>query len=202
MSPETFKNRTVTICTAALLMACASLSFAQGEASRAGFTPIFHPELNVSRTSGPIKVDGFLSDRGWQGAAMVDHFHERNPGDNIAPPVQTKAFVTYDDTHLYLAAICYDDPKKLRISLGSRDNMGGDNIGFFFDTYGDAAWAYTINVNAYGVQADALWSNGYGEDEMFDLIFESAGQVTDSGYQVELAIPFSSLRFPDTEEQV
>ncbi len=80
--------------------------------------------------------------------------------------------------------------------------MGGDNIGFFFDTYGDASWAYTINVNPFGVQADALWSDGFGEDGMFDLVFESAGQVTDSGYQVELAIPFTSLRFPNVDEQV
>lgn len=202
MSPNTSMNRAILIGTAALLIAGASLTFAQGEAAQDGFTPVFHPELNVSRTRGSIKIDGFLTDPGWQGVAVADHFHERNPGDNIAPPVQTKVFMAYDDTHLYLAAICYDDPEKLRISLGSRDRMGGDNIGFFFDTYGDAAWAYTINVNAYGVQADALWSNGYGEDGMFDLVFESAGQVTDSGYQVELAIPFSSLRFPDKEEQV
>jgi len=37
---------------------------------------------------------------------------------------------------------------------------------------------------------------------MFDLIFESAGRITDAGYQVELAIPFSSLRFPNIEEQI
>ena len=166
------------------------------------WVPRFQPTLQVSRVSGEIKIDGFLNDPGWQGAAVADHFHERDPGYNIAPPVKTKAFMTYDDTHLYLSAICYDDPENLRISLGHRDRMGGDNIGFFFDTYGDAAWAYTINVNAYGVQADGLWSNGYGEDGMFDLVFESAGQVTDSGYQVELAIPFASLRFPDTDEQV
>ena len=180
------------------LSAIPALSFSQDSTD---FTPIFHPVLNVTRAAGPIKIDGQLNDPGWKGAAVADHFHERSPGDNIKPPVETKAFVTYDDNYLYLSAVCHEDPKNLRIALDQRDQMGGDNIGFFFDTYGDAAWAYTINVNAYGVQADALWSNGYGEDGMFDLVFESAGAVTDSGYQVELAIPFASLRFPNKEEQ-
>ncbi len=165
------------------------------------FTPIFHPELKVSRAAGEIKVDGFLNDAGWQGAAVADHFHETQPGDNIKPMVETRAFITYDDNYFYLSAICYDNPSEIRTTLRQRDHMGGDNIGFFFDTYGDAAWAFIINVNPFGVPYDALWSDGYGEDGMFDLVFESAGQITDSGYQVEMAIPFSSLRFPNKEEQ-
>ena len=179
-----------------ILLLVVSSAVAQTE-----FTPIFHPNLKVTRTTGKIEIDGILNDAGWQGAAVADHFHERDPGDNIKPAVETKVFVTYNENYLYLSAICYDNPSEIRATLSQRDRMGGDNIGFFFDTYGDAVWAYTINVNPFGVQADALWSDGFGEDGMFDLVFESAGQITDSGYQVELAIPFSSLRFPNKEEQ-
>jgi hypothetical protein len=165
------------------------------------FTPIFHPELSVTCTNGEIKIDGYLNDPGWQGAAVASHFHETNPGDNIKPLAETKVFATYNEDYLYLSAICYDNPSEIRASMSERDRIYGDNIGFFFDTYGHAAWAYIINVNPFGIQYDALWSDGYGEDSMFDLVFESAGEITDSGYQVELAIPFSSLRFPNTEEQ-
>ncbi|MFC1476272.1 DUF5916 domain-containing protein, partial [Candidatus Zixiibacteriota bacterium] len=76
-----------------------------------------------------------------------------------------------------------------------------DNIGFFFDTYGDASRAYIININPHGIPYDALWSPNYGEDPNFDLVFKSAGAVTDSGYQVEVAIPFASLRFPNKPVQ-
>lgn len=165
------------------------------------FTPVFHPEMKVTKSAGEIKIDAFLEDTGWEGAAIADHFHEVEPGDNFRPPVETTVFVTYSEDYLYLSAICYDNPSEIRATLSPRDRMGGDNIGFFIDTYGDATWAYTINVNPFGVQADGLWSDGFGEDSMFDLVFESAGRITDSGYQVELAIPFSSLRFPNTEEQ-
>lgn len=179
-----------------ILLLAVNPAFAQDS-----FAPSFLPDLNVMRTFGAIKIDGFLDDPGWHGAAVADHFQETQPGDNIRPLVDTKVFVTYDDQYLYLSALCFDDPSDIRATLCARDRMGGDNIGFFLDTYGDATWAYTINVNPFGIQADALWSDGYGEDNTFDLVFESAGRITDAGYQVELAIPFSSLRFPNTEEQ-
>ena len=34
------------------------------------------------------------------------------------------------------------------------------------------------------------------EDDSWDAIWDSAGHITDQGYEVEFAIPFSSLRFP------
>ncbi|MFH1372375.1 MAG: DUF5916 domain-containing protein [bacterium] len=166
------------------------------------FTPVYKPTLHIQRALGEIKIDGRLHDPGWQGTAVADNFVENDPGDQIKPPVETRAYMTYDNDHLYVAIVCYDNPEDVRASLCERDRLyGDDNVGFFFDTYGDASWAYTLNVNPYGIQADALWSSGFGEDVKYDLIWESAGQITDSGYQVELAIPFSSLHFPNKEKQ-
>jgi hypothetical protein len=56
-------------------------------------------------------------------------------------------------------------------------------------------------VNPYGVQKDYLWSNVGGGDRGFDLVWESAARLTDFGYQVEMAVPFSSLRFPNKDIQ-
>jgi hypothetical protein len=167
------------------------------------FTPVYKPTLHVQRAAGDISIDGWLNDPGWQGAGMVDHFVENEPGNQVRPPVETKALVTYDEDKLYVAIIAYDNPADIRASMCARDMIySDDNVGFFLDTYGDAAWAYTLNVNPYGVQGDALWTSGFGEDSQFDLVWESAGRITDSGYQVELAIPFASLRFSTQEEQV
>lgn len=168
-----------------------------------GFKPVHNPTLNISRGKGEIKIDGQLNDLGWQQAATINQFVENSPGDQIEPPVKTKAFLAYDNDNLYVAIICYDNPKDIRASWCERDGIyNDDNVGFFFDTYGDAAWGYTLNVNPHGIQADALYSAETGEDATYDLIWESAGQITDSGYQVEMAIPFSSLRFPKKDVQV
>ncbi|MCK5126626.1 MAG: carbohydrate binding family 9 domain-containing protein [candidate division Zixibacteria bacterium] len=167
-----------------------------------GYPPVFKPEVNISQAAGEIKIDGNLDDAGWNNAAICDHFVENKPGDQIKPPVETKGYIAYDDNYLYVAIVCYDNPEDIRASFCERDRIyNDDNVGFFFDTYGDGSWAYTLNVNPYGIQADGLWTNGFGEDSKYDLIWKSAGQITDSGYQVEIAIPFSSLRFPNKEKQ-
>jgi hypothetical protein len=111
--------------------------------------------------------------------------------------------MTYDDGHLYVAFMCYDEPGLVRASLAERERIhGDDNIALCFDTYGQASWAYVLNVNPYGIQSDQMWTPSQGEDGGFDIVWQSAATITDSGYQVEMAIPFSSLRFPNTDEQV
>jgi hypothetical protein len=163
---------------------------------------VYNPTLEVSRTTESIKIDGELDDIGWQNVARVGNFAEHSPGDQTKPPVETEALITYDNKYLYVAMICYDDPNLVRASFCERERVGSDdNICLLIDTYGDASWAYELNVNPYGIQADAIWSNSGGEDGGYDLIWESAGKITDYGYQIEMAIPFSSLRFPNKEEQ-
>jgi hypothetical protein len=181
---------------AACVITCAPL-FAEEN-----FEPTFLPELYVPRLNSSIEIDGDLNDTGWKGAARVSKFHEHFPGDQTKPPVETEAMITYDNKHIYVAFVCYDDPHSIRATLCQRDQAHQDDLVFFLlDTYGDGSWAYEIYSNPYGVQGDFLFSTYGGEDDSYDLIYETAAEITDSGYQVEMAIPFSSLRFPDREEQ-
>ncbi len=166
------------------------------------WTPVSQPELHIQRAAGEIKIDGLLNDPGWRNAGLAEHFVEHEPGDQTKPPVETKALITYDESNLYVAMICYDDPEKIRATYCVRDRIyQDDNIVLLIDTYDNAVWAYELAVNPYGIQGDLLYSQNGGEDEGFDLVYESAGTITDSGYQIEMAVPFSSLRFPDVPNQ-
>jgi len=166
------------------------------------FEPVFTPELDVSRAKEAVKVDGHLNDRAWRNASKAVNFVERSPGDKTKPAVETEAYITYDDDHLYVAFFCYDNPADIRATMCQRDQFSGDDaVAVMIDTYGDASWAYEFLVNPYGVQKDRLWSSIAGEDAGFDLIWHSAAQITDSGYQVEIAVPFSSMRFPNKDVQ-
>ncbi len=185
-----------------LVVAAVSSSATAADAPADSFVPHIHPTLQVHRAASAIKIDGDLSDAGWQGLQPATDFTEHSPGDEVRPPVRTEAFVTYDDDHLYLSAVCYAPQGTVRASHCERERIfSDDNIGFFFDTYGDASRAYIINLNPYGIPYDALWTPEHGEDQNFDLMFASSGIVTDSGYQVEMAIPLSGLRFPDKAVQ-
>jgi hypothetical protein len=166
------------------------------------FQPVYNPTLEINRANDMIQIDGDLSDPGWIDASRADNFVERSPGDMTEPEVETEAFITYDEKNLYVAFKCYDDPSTIRATMCQRDQFYGDDaVSLLVDTYGDAAWAYEFLVNAYGVQKDYLWSRVHGEDRGFDLIWQSAARITNFGYQVEMAIPFESMRFPNTETQ-
>ena len=95
------------------------------------------PSLSIRRASGPITVDGDLSDEGWRGAARVDTWYETNPGDNTPPKVKNVGYLTYDDKFFY-AGFEFQDPEpgKIRAPLGDRDALPGttDYGGVLLDT--------------------------------------------------------------------
>jgi len=182
-----------------------ALAFAVAATAAAadGWEATYHPEMEISRAAGGIDVDGHLDDPGWAGQSRARHFAEHNPGDQVQPPVATEAMMAYDDDHLYVAYICHDDPALVRASFCERDRIWSDDyVITAIDTYADQSWAYEIACNPLGIQGDLLWSANGGEDMGYDMIFHSAGRITDDGWQVELAIPWSSLRFPSQDEQV
>ncbi len=196
------QHSVITIMGCAGLVVTVLLTGAPAALATKTFEPVFNPKLKIDRTSEPIKIDGLLDDAGWRSAGRTESFVERYPGDMTEPEVRTEAYVTYNEDHLYVAFFCHDDPDAIRATMCQRDQFSSDDaVILLVDTYGDASWAYEFFVNPYGVQKDRLWTSIGGEDAGYDLIWESAAQITDSGYQVELAVPFSSMRFPNQDVQ-
>ncbi|SYZ74481.1 conserved exported hypothetical protein [Candidatus Zixiibacteriota bacterium] len=161
------------------------------------FQPVYGPSLTIPRFSGAINIDGDLSEAAWGTAGVAENFSETNPGDMIKPPVETRVLVGYDEANFYFAFIAFDNPRLVRASMRDRDDIWRDDyVGIILDTYSDAAWAYEIFINPLGIQGDLKWQQNGEEDMSFDLVFHSRGKITDSGFQVEVAVPFSSLRYP------
>ena len=157
--------------------------------------------FNISRASSIISINGIFDESAWSTAASTDNFLEFQPGDNVNPPVPTEVKVTYDKDNLYVAFKAYADPKDIRATLQKRDQAWRDDfVAILIDTYGDANSAVMIGSNPLGVQLDAL-NQGNDDDDSYDVIYESKGKITDEGYQVEMAIPFSSLSFPKKKIQ-
>jgi len=161
----------------------------------------------VPRIDLPITVDGLLDDEAWAGALALELPYEVDPGENIPAPVRTECFVVYDDANLYVAFRAHDtDPASIRAHLSDRDGAERDDrVGFIIDTFNDARRGFELFVNPLGVQMDASRNdvgntdelgNESTEDPTWDAIWRSAAVITDGGYQVEMAIPFTSLRFP------
>ncbi len=181
------------------------IGFVPAWAGAQNTTSTFHLKprhFEVHRAAGAIRIDGQLGDAGWKGAAHWDLPYEWQPGDNTKPPVDTEFYVTYDDKYLYAAWHCADpDPSKIRAHYMDRDSIDtfvqDDHVVLLIDTFDDERRAYQFRINPLGVQADAFNSETEGiEDWSFDLIWSSAARITSEGWDVEIAIPFSQLRFP------
>ena len=66
----------------------------------------------IKRTDYPPKIDGVLDDKAWSDAQVATNFTEFKPdvGDTAPDNKKTKVQMTYDDTGIYVAAYCYDNP--------------------------------------------------------------------------------------------
>ena len=149
-----------------------------------------------------IDLTGKMSDPLWFTASPVSIDYEVQPGENIPAKQRTSVYVLYNSAYIYFGFVCHDsNPKEIRAHVTDRDKMYDDDfVGIFLDTYGQMQSSYEIMANPFGIQFDATKTND-NEDASFDAVWKSAGNVNDSGYTVEIAIPFTSLRFAAGESQ-
>jgi hypothetical protein len=188
-----------------LLLLFAGSSFADDNPdSTSTFIPNIKPELNIPRLAAEnIKINGDLSEYVWEKAALIDNFTEISPGDNIKPEQKTEGRVFYDEDYLYFGFTAYEsDMKSLRASMSDRDRMYADDwIGAFIDTYGGLKQGFEMYCNPKGIQGDLLWTTN-NEDSNFDIIYDSEAKIYNDKWTAEFRIPFKSLRFPETKEQI
>ncbi len=164
------------------------------------------PIHKVVRAPSPIDVDGTVDEAAWQSAVQVDLDFEVQPGENVTPPVKTVCLVTYDDDYVYFAFRADDpEPELIRARYSDRDRAWDDDwVGIVLDTFNDQRRAYELFSTPLGVQIDAINDDVGGQyDDSWNAIWKSAGRITDSGYEVEMAIPFSQIRFQQIDgEQI
>lgn len=161
---------------------------------------------HVARATSDIKVDGLLDEQAWDDAVEIAVDLEWFPGDNAVPPVETFAYMTYDDRNIYVAFKCLDpDPSQIRAHLMKRDEINtfvqDDHISIMLDTFNDERRAFQFRVNPLGVQADAIFSEVDGiEDWAWDMIWTSKSSIDAEGWVTEIAFPVNQLRFQRTLE--
>jgi len=150
----------------------------------------------------PIKIDGNLDDEVWKNPPIDKTFITYNPRPGNVLPQKTVVWVAYDSQNLYFAFKCYDtEPDKIKTSITKRDNLFSDDwVGIRLDAMGNGQSAYDLFVNPSGMQGDIYTTVNNGEDGSPDWVWQSAGKITDQGYQVELKLPLKSIRFKSGKE--
>jgi Domain of unknown function (DUF5916) len=192
---------TRTVCLCAIVTVC----LAWGAAPAAAQSALSGETIHISRATGPITVDGDLSDEGWRNATRIDRWYEANPGDNTEPKVRNVGYLTYDDRFFY-AGFEFEDPdlKAIRAPFADRDNIGNgfnDYGGIIIDPRNTGRTATFFVVTPRNIQYDSVTDDASGEDSSPDFFWESATKFTARGWTLEMRIPFSSLRYKNVDPQ-
>ena len=160
----------------------------------------------IPHATGQVKIDGVLDDEIWTHALVVDLAFETSPRENRPAPVATKAYLVEDGSRLLVAFDARDpNPKSIRAYLRDSDTAWNDDfVGIVIDTFNDERRAFEFFANPLGVQMDAIQDDvNRSENPAWNAIWDSAGKITGDGYVVEIAIPFTQIRFPrSSNEQV
>jgi len=202
-------NRRLRRWAAALLMSCSAAT-----AHAAG------PSVTIPRVSAPPTLAEFQDmqprDRVEREMLKISGFIAREPSDGAQPTQETVVYLGYDSRNLYAVFICWDtEPEKIRAHMARREDiLSDDSVEIMLDTFHDARRGYAFSANPFGIQWDALWTEGVsassqgaapsdvrGFDSSFDTVWHSEGHLTAEGYVVLIAIPFKSLRFSAAEQQ-
>lgn len=158
------------------------------------------------QTPDAMRIDGRLDEPAWLMAEEIPLPFEIEPGENVPATVSTSCRVLFETRRLVVGCVADDpEPDTIRARFTDRDGAFDDDfVGIRVDPFLDRRRAFEFYVNPLGVQMDLFRDDlgndrfGENEDESWDAIWDSAGTITASGYAVEIAIPFSSLRFPRT----
>jgi len=176
-------------------------------------------DVRIPRFEAQVKIDGVLDEPVWNRAAMLTGFSQYRPVDGRPAEDSTAVLVWYAPDAIYFGIRAFErHGAVVRATLADRDNIDSDdNVAILLDTYLDHRRATMFAVNPLGVQQDGVWSDGVAAgaaggpsaggrfDATIDLnpdyVYESRGRVTDRGYEVEVRIPFKSLRYQSADPQ-
>ncbi len=175
------------------------------------------PSVHIPQIDTPPQLSDFEnmkpSERVASQMVKVSGFVVREPSDGAEPTQKTDVYLAYDKKNLYAAFVCWDtEPAKIRARMTRREDVfSDDSVEIMIDTFHDEHRGYAFATNPFGIQWDALWTEGTsangqpadfsGFDSSFDTVWNSEGHLTDRGYIVLMSIPFKSLRFSSADVQ-
>ncbi len=150
------------------------------------------------------RIDGVLDDPVWEQVEFQGDFIQRVPVTGAPPTEKTEFAILYDDENVYFGVHMYEsEPDKIRISEMRRDGslFNDDSFEMVLDTFHNHRNAYNFIINAAGSVIDAM----VGEDgkiwnRNWDGIWTAKTSIDDSGWSLEIAIPWQTLRFREGDD--
>ncbi|MFN8258951.1 MAG: DUF5916 domain-containing protein [Bacteroidales bacterium] len=158
----------------------------------------------VKLTDQAPSIDGVFDDNAWNLAEWDGNFVQFQPDNGGLASQQTQFKILFDDDNIYVAIKALDtEPSEINRRLTRRDKFDGDLVGIMFDSYYDKRTSFYFIVNAAGVKSDALQTEDNGDmtDDSWDPIWYVKTSIDGEGWNAEMKIPLSQLRFSNNNQK-
>ena len=170
----------------------------------AGATPeVTQLRAEAHRTSQRIKIDGELSEADWQRVEPIRRFVQIEPDEGKPISQPTEVRILYDNRNLYFGFTCSDsDISQLVANELRRDSRlyENDSVYVLLDTYNDRRGGFFFRVNALGAMQDtSISGSGDTWNNNWDAVWTCRAKINEDNWTAEIAIPFSQLRFTQSD---
>ena len=159
------------------------------------------------RVSEAPDIDGVLDETFWSTIEPVTDFRQRDPIDGAPASERSEVRIAYDENALYFGLVLHDSrPELIRRSILERGGRidKDDLVVIALDTYHDGRNGYIFEIGALGTQDDALFADERLaiDDWSWDGVYFTETRVTPDGWVLEVAIPFTTIRFEGTAPEM
>ncbi|MGL4632199.1 MAG: DUF5916 domain-containing protein, partial [Leadbetterella sp.] len=153
--------------------------------------------VRMGQTSEGVQLDGLLNENIWKTAQLLDSFYLNIPFDTSYAKHKTEARICFDSKFIYVSAKVFQKKSSITISSRKRDFefRTSDEFGVSFDTFNDKVNGFYFGLSPYNIQKEGLLAEGENLNISWDNKWYSAAKVFEDFWQVEMAIPFSTLRY-------
>ncbi len=168
-------------------------------------------EIKIKPLQSEIEFDGIPTEAAWKLSSefpLTMHF----PVYNNPPSENNEVYITFDDEYLWVGAILYYENISDIVSTSKKrdeESENSDSFGILLDTYDDNENALGFFTMPSGLKIDYSVSNdgqgggpgpGGNQNYTWNSFWEIKTVITENAWNVEMRIPFSSLRFQSVND--
>ena len=154
-----------------------------------------------------LRVDGRLDEPVYRDVAPVSDFLQQLPDEGAPATERTDAWVLFDEENFYVAGRCWDSAPPSEwaatdMQRDSRNMLNNDLFGFLIDTFYDRRNALLFYANPLGGFVDQQITNEGNPNRDWNPVWDVRTDRFDGGWTIEMVVPFKSLRYRPTRDQV
>lgn len=202
---------------ALVVLVCPSLGSAQSS------PPALVATKLAPEAESPV-IDGRVNEAVWQNATPFTNFTQQDPNEGAPATEKTEVRIIVGKGQVFIGIVCFDsDPSKIIVSQARRDASlnDTDSVTMVLDTFNDSQNAFVFGTNPIGIEYDGQLSR---EGQSSGVTFQGGStgtqrggisafnpnwdgdwtvksQVTDRGWEAEMAIPLKTLRYSTGSNQ-